>query len=1422
MKKRLFLLSGILILLAIVPAQAAPAAWQQELDKIKVTHQKQLGTAQGIEQRLYDPSMRDAEFHTMNDEKEFKASWLCGGKQPVIKVSAANASNGELVITVGYDISGSGQQMSTVTVNAVAGACNAGAIYECNPPGSWSKCKYGLLEFNGGTLSISPNLPSGEPRPALGMSGCFCFSSNCGNTSAQYMEDILSHIGEPLARQIADMKKNLVVSPGEYNAAEKSMTWYSGDVKNCEGDSVATLTKQANKLELDYAGTVAAQGPDSPWMLVTGSLERKTSELTCVQETKGVSEWVTVRRKQPTDFWIGWDTNGGSKQCFWMTQNLACGSAFGEPHSWEGCLTQAEQDRASICSNIWVSSGMLLNIKDVQNAAPQGPLTRMGNIGASCYGAEGSPDYAQYWHMDCVGDRYADKFICHSANKAAGVTVYNEPYDPRKYDGCDEVRPYVDNCSSLASREGCRLIKEVTDGVITVMNGALTTARPQPSCRTIKGAKESITLCEPWKRRVRTYECSDLNGDFTKEQRRVDYVGSNISISGDQYFSSVGDLTFGKNGAAKIGTIDAELQMQKKSAICAPSCAIQKSVPNYELIIPSQQGKLEADGSYHVPDSEYSAVPSGTRTIVDRLECNLTGDVYTCPVPEGWSVRSQCSCADGSEFINVIASLSVVNEMSKDFICSTGKEMGVCGPDEGDTTIYPVACGNFPTIDEKNETGEELQKGTNYWDCSPKLWKGIKVAKQDHKVLLGHEYQCLGGSLNFLEGDLLDLGSVVPQKSWFTPKMDWARRQILDYVAGAEIGLTGNQSCTCAGDAYAIDVCRPNTDGRYLCLTDNNRYDTYGSCKATCTGKATYTDATGLCIWRDKLAVYPTGAFGVEYRLGLNRSSEKKFGEVFFTTSADEILFSAGELAKCEDKSVRDEAAWVDSTQACQHYSGTTTESQFISAARNYQLQSMGIPRDPLVFTASSQNLTGMRGFDSETISLDKNSGFDGVNMYAFIRALPGEIVRSNPMSLDISWAVPLDRPNVCSSAMFWDAPAPGTVTSICNFSYPNGISVRSWTVRGGNSGYYGGTLYADTTTYYQFTVNNYGCPTTQKSYAAQAACQNACSTKKLVCKGSGRQVNSPEECTTIKYQCSSDRKSYSTLQECSGKCDTQSVVLRPCVVNGPDLLFSLSLQEAQTDFGFDAVVVRVSGAAETKIAAQAYANENLILGQCIDRFVTPYIKFDEPGLNTHFEYSLLDAAIYQTAYKSGQLPNENGVLPKVPAVYMGHDKRLQHLKEIQLWDDEVAEDGTITTSPNKDLTPEQIAALSSTQTDPSVSGEGQWSNSAKEQAGMVPRAPMFLEKTVTSAPSSPSKQGRVGTAHLIVDGLTSSVHYYECPYGTVNNTTQCGQKYPFGGVAQTIAGQKCFQYFCDENAMIEPTADQYSGCGLANDGKIK
>ena len=337
------------------------------------------------------------------------------------------------------------------------------------------------------------------------------------------------------------------------------------------------------------------------------------------------------------------------------------------------------------------------------------------------------------------------------------------------------------------------------------------------------------------------------------------------------------------------------------------------------------------------------------------------------------------------------------------------------------------------------------------------------------------------------------------------------------------------------------------------------------------------------------------------------------------------------------------------------------------------------------------------------------------------------------------------------------------------------------------------------------FNINSY-CPLTGVvSAITPSECTQQCSKTEIRCKSTGQLVSHPNDCIDYQYDCPTNGLTYDSMSTCLSSCTVESVQgLKACssVEGNPSQhKFSYYLTPTSGQFGLEAVVSYVPAQGnEEQLARTSYENEHTILGQCSLNYLSPYIDYDEPGTNAHFEFSYADQKIFNYAAASGILPKAEtaNTLPLIPPVYSGSVAR-----ELQIWDNRNA--------------------------DSIEMGDGPLPLNARirelltNKAATAPRIPMFWDKEVSSA-YDPDTSTRLGVYNLALSKLTPRVYYYECPdiTKTAGDAPSCGHDGIFGGIAQTIAGPYCFQYHCDGNAITEETTENLSGCGMINDGRME
>lgn len=804
-------------LLFALPAAAAepPLTLDQALEAAK-QHKGSIKDGGAINDKLFRPAMSGSvDFTTFDGNTTFKANLVCQSDAPVVKVTAFPVGNlqtvGELNIRVEYDADLDGVLEGSITINNVGGMCGNGLVKSCSPSGSWRGCRFCKWVMENGVIKEKCDLgTAGQAAPIgpQGMLGCYCFNASCGSPVMSMLENTLSFAAMGVLNVLREHNNTLVVTKSEYKPESLSLSYMGAKVSNCSeagnDATVAELTGLLGKFDFPSAEALAKAeaDPDHPYNSVVAQYGNDSGQFSkCVMQAKVGIENRRVEREVLLDFGIGVDADGGSKQCYWFRRGY-CGTVFGETRSLDVCIGRIiPAALTSLCNQFIVNAGMLDELTGVRDyRATSGVSNYIG-----CYGSEN--DWAdQLWEVKCRGRKMDDVFVCKSPSMGeAGKVIKNDPYNPALWQGCDEVLEAESTCKRLEERRvagECSLHSEVVDGVYTFREGSATGLQPARSCRNTAGGNRNITVCEPFWRKERIYRCTGEKQDWSKIKERARYIGDNITYNeGDAKWSSQGDLTWDDEGNRVIRVFDPNLTFAKNGQTCIPACRVTMPAKVTDLFVPGQ-GKLAADGSYHMPyDGELSYTVNRDTVQQSVRECEeKQPGRYECPVFQGETMVAGCECFDKGAFGQVVSSLAAIDMASSNMICSTGNNVGVCTvEDAGGTSEAQVVCGDFTAGPDGTPTvsGDDKLKL-----CQPKLWRGIRAANQTHVVTISDSFRCMVKAPALPEDDHFDndLGSLIPQPAWFDAGVQSAVAHIVSAIRTDPALIPDPEpGCDCAG-----------------------------------------------------------------------------------------------------------------------------------------------------------------------------------------------------------------------------------------------------------------------------------------------------------------------------------------------------------------------------------------------------------------------------------------------------------------------------------------------------------------------------------------------------------------------------------------------------------------------------------------------
>ena len=746
-------------------------------------HKNTIKDIDSINDKLFKPAMSSGtSFVTFDGQTSFNANLVCASDAPVVRVTAFPVGNlqsvGELNVRVEYDRDLDGVMEGSLTINNIGGMCGNGYIRDCSPSGSWKKCRYCKWDYENGILQEKCDYGSSTqsaPIGPQGMLGCFCFNASCGSPTMSMLENILSFAATGVINLLREQNNLLVVTKSEFSPESMQLSYLGAKVSNCESAgndaTVAGLTALMGKFDFPSAEAKAKAeaDPDHPYNYALAQFGEDSGTFSkCMIQARVGIENRRIERDVLLDFGIGVDSDGGSRQCYWFRRGY-CGTVFGETSSLNTCIGRIIPAALSdICSQFIVNAGILDSITGISSyRATSGVANLIG-----CYGSE-NDSADQLWEVTCRGMKQDDVFICKSPSMSIpGETIHNDPYNSSLWQGCDEVIAPEDSCSNLEQRRKdgeCTLHSEVVDGVYTLREGSGTGLTPAMSCRNTAGQNRNITVCEPWWKKERIYRCKSQKNDFSQIEERARYIGENISYDETtNQWKEQGDLTWDENGTKVTNVFDPNLTFMPNGDSCIPACRVQIPSRVTDIYIPGQ-GKLESDGSYHMPyegELSYTLNRETVQQSVKECEAEKPG-VYKCPLLQGETMIAGCECFDQDAFGQVVSSLAAIDMAATNMICSTGQNVGVCTiEDAGGTSGEQVYCGDLVLNPDGSITAaseDSLKR------CDPKLWRGTSVANQIHQISITQDYRCHVTAVDLPEDDHFDndLGELSPQPSWF-------------------------------------------------------------------------------------------------------------------------------------------------------------------------------------------------------------------------------------------------------------------------------------------------------------------------------------------------------------------------------------------------------------------------------------------------------------------------------------------------------------------------------------------------------------------------------------------------------------------------------------------------------------------------------
>jgi hypothetical protein len=777
------------------------------------------------------------------------------------------AGSGEVKLIASYDLNQDGNFDQTVQASHVGGMCGDGFIANCSPHGSWRDCKFYKWYFNEGeiiALDYDPAFSENENQRTISLAdlhGCFCFNRSCNNAIRKRKSQVLSYFASGIMDIMRRVNNEIVITKVEDNESMMTLDYIGANISDChtnkdieyQSSSVQQLTNLSNSLDFNEELAVSNAPSDSAFGVLSSAhsntaggenyttyqceIESKVNHRLEVKtrDPKISCEKVKTDPSEPVFDIVDPDTIDGhwyhphGKSKFVLAHNemmrVSIDPSYCEPLNFMWTTVEVK------CGDTWVTirqvDGYYLNVSnscsggrfDSIDVNPRQYLNLIMNHFSDI---EWWPKYK--YECDGAGNEKClsandlcrcvitdDIFTCYSPSMGpndGSVIINNDSnrgYNKILFQGCEEIKDPENGCTLYENDPDCTLVSEITDGIPTMSGGVLTNAESIGSCRLIEGDARSITVCEPWWKKVRQYRClSSLNFNYENVKKRTKYVGKNIGYNNGDW-SSQGDMRFSADGSSNTIVFDPDLQFNTNIKSHELSCLISYESENTDLMI----------------DGLDTTSFNSTRTIYESRVCEENNGVYICPHDEEETVENPCSKFDDKSFATAIAGLTTLRNAPSDMICSSGEKQGMCDPEDLGKPAKQIVCYTNPTYD----ASADLYNG-EVEDCIPNTWwRKTPLQDQTHRIYATEDYRCRAEYPGLSEGEgeadtdyfENDLGEMIPLSAWFDPVVEWAKPLIIEHLkSDPEFIPDPGPDCPCVGGNATTSV-SDGEDGSYDC-----------------------------------------------------------------------------------------------------------------------------------------------------------------------------------------------------------------------------------------------------------------------------------------------------------------------------------------------------------------------------------------------------------------------------------------------------------------------------------------------------------------------------------------------------------------------------------------------------------------------------
>ena len=667
-----------------IPTMAWDAASYQDGTTAGKNIQSKFGNSSQLNNKLIAPLTSDgSQMSTLDGNQSFTAQLPAAqSTDNFLELFASPSGTGDINnLTFKEDTNLDGMQDYAYTVPvSISGVCSNGFISAI--PGTWTGLHYYTWTSNASGQVTITGVPS-----ITALAGCYCINSSCGsNLVWNNLNEVLQDLGKGIVNAI-QQQKNITVTNID-TASPMEVKYYgqnSGDV-GAATSSGFVPSGVSNPQQYFHGGTGTLPG-NAELTNESGDPNSFFSEINTLNNAAGnhtTSQSCNIKRQvsflsnteiigYDVKFYIGYDSDGHSQECFWAKEAGDCMDVWQNGGGWDYCKTLNNTNLDTIIHSI-VNSGACIPYTDPHSGGT-GCFSPPATINAKSYVFIEQTDSGKSPGCYGSGDNNTHQFLHVQAYLVDNPQDYNIQIQGKLILGVKNTpqSSTTGSCAGLDNNTQCVLTQETicdynnANCVYIVNNFNPTGLTPLSSCHqaTAPDTGQAWTFCvdgnnltaqqgtnaadvlesetDVWWNINRLYACQDNTVyDFSNAQQRLATINNSFTSTGTT-------ATYNDTISPTSNSID--LPPPESTSNCEISC---------EIKVPAQNTQAGTAGNA----SQYLTTVNGTQTVIRQCQDNV------CPVDTaaGESIVQDCGCIN--YFSRATAAMQVLDSASKDIICS--------------------------------------------------------------------------------------------------------------------------------------------------------------------------------------------------------------------------------------------------------------------------------------------------------------------------------------------------------------------------------------------------------------------------------------------------------------------------------------------------------------------------------------------------------------------------------------------------------------------------------------------------------------------------------------------------------------------------------------------------------------------------------